>query len=63
MGWDPTQQSLKAYLEDLEMWVEYNELLPDYPEKVGVAIAMRLKGKARSTAFNMGKAILKMEEA
>eukprot|EP00972_Heterocapsa_arctica_P112167 16430308-Heterocapsa_arctica.AAC.1 len=33
MDWDSTKQSLKAYLEDLEMWLECTELLPDTPEK------------------------------
>jgi len=59
MGWEPNKQSLNAYLEDLEMWLEYTELLPDNPGKVGIAIAMRLKGKARAVAFDLGRPTLK----
>ena len=51
-GTDGVCCSMEDYLERLNNWIKYTELL-DHPERVGPAIFARLKGKPRLVAKQM----------
>jgi hypothetical protein len=45
-GWDGVSKSLQQYLEELEDWLGYTELI-DKPERIGPTMKSRLSGKPK----------------
>ena len=59
-SWDGVSKSLQEYLEEVEDWLGYTELV-DHPERIGPALKSRLTGKPKLVVKSLTTAELRHE--